>query len=459
MNKTRKRTRRKVVPQIENKVKKPRIEEDNKELSNSSAPLINVKEKGEVLKIESKDSNNKNETLKGKEEKEDEKEEEKLEEKEEKVEKLKKKEEKEEIVEKKELPPEIEENINNIQNLKILLKNRFITSWIDESSLNILKEIKSNEVLNKFLTKKSKNTFINIKSNFIKGTTEVANFPNEIIKFFGKISILNTNGSRKTLISLIKKFDTKYLKIFEMNGKIYSPTKKVFPLKLENIQKGEYEIFSLVNGFDPNIDNLKIQNLYINSVKFINPQENVFKNLKSISFLFCEFYDEFEFIKMFHKSGKENLISLNFETCNLPVLKNEDEKSFENLKSLCFSNIDEFSFELFQKYLNLSENLESVKLKDIIFEDIEEINNSFCNCPKLRTLQFINISSEKFKRLNLNDFSSLKKLKISGCGYKTLKGIDKFKGLILLDKEYQKKYESLAGFKKFYANGGKAKFI
>ena len=159
MNKTRKRTRRKVVPQIENKVKKPRIEEDNKELSNSSAPLINVKEKGEVLKIESKDSNNKNETLKGKEEKEDEKEEEKLEEKEEKVEKLKKKEEKEEIVEnleKKELPPEIEENINNIQNLKILLKNRFITSWIDESSLNILKEIKSNEVLNKFLTKKVK---------------------------------------------------------------------------------------------------------------------------------------------------------------------------------------------------------------------------------------------------------------------------------------------------------------
>lgn len=62
MNKTRKRTRRKVVPQIENKVKKPRIEEDNKELSNSSTPLINVKEKGEVLKIE---PNIRKETLKG----------------------------------------------------------------------------------------------------------------------------------------------------------------------------------------------------------------------------------------------------------------------------------------------------------------------------------------------------------------------------------------------------------
>ena len=98
-----------------------------------------------------------------------------------------------------------------------------------------MKDIKSDDDLTDFFESENKKGLVGIRSNFRKGTTEVATFPNEIIKFFGKISILNTLGRRKSLISLMKQFDTTYLTFLEINGKVYSSQKKIFPLQLENI--------------------------------------------------------------------------------------------------------------------------------------------------------------------------------------------------------------------------------
>ena len=93
---------------------------------------------------------------------------------------------------------------------------------------------KSKEDLKRYYQCDGKNeSLIGIKSNFKKGTKEVATFPNEIIRFFGSISFLNTLGNRSSLISLLKQFETKFLRNFEINGKICSVNKKVFPLRLE----------------------------------------------------------------------------------------------------------------------------------------------------------------------------------------------------------------------------------
>ena len=110
------------------------------------------------------------------------------------------------------------------------MQNKTLCSWIEEKSLKKLNLIKSKEDLKRYYQCDGKNeSLIGIKSNFKKGTKEVATFPNEIIRFFGSISFLNTLGNRSSLISLLKQFETKFLRNFEINGKICSVNKKVFP--------------------------------------------------------------------------------------------------------------------------------------------------------------------------------------------------------------------------------------
>ena len=121
------------------------------------------------------------------------------------------------------------EEFKNYQTLEILLKNKFVISWINEKSLKILSKIKNYDELKNFLEQVSSKSYIGIRSNYNKGTTQLAKFPNEIIKFFGKITILNTNGNRKTMISLLQQFETKFLKSLEMDRRIYSPNKKIYP--------------------------------------------------------------------------------------------------------------------------------------------------------------------------------------------------------------------------------------
>ena len=338
------------------------------------------------------------------------------------------------------------------------MKNKFILSWIDESSLKILNQIKKTEELEDFLKNNSKEGLINIRSNFNKGTTIVANFPNEIIKFFRKISILNTKGSRKTMISLIKQFDTTFLDSFELDGKIYSKTKNVYPLELENIKKGSYETFSISNQIDPFILNINIENLYIRNVKFNKKIENIInEKIYSLGFIFCEFNEKFDFMDIFSGNSKEVIEAISFQTSNLPTLKKGFEGRFKKLRKFVFSNVQDFSKENFKSFLDLSDCFEYVKIHKMKFNNFNEFIEIILHNPsKFKFLSLEKVECKNFKKINLHDFPNTSTLSIIDCGYIQLKGIEKFRGKIKLSESLKSKYTNLKGFQKFQ---GEVKWI
>ena len=134
-------------------------------------------------------------------------------------------------------------------------------------------------------------------------------------------------GNRSSLISLLKQFETKFLRNFEINGKICSVNKKVFPLRLENIKQTNFNLFSIVNFLDPDIINLKVKHLYIKNIIFEKEIKCVFNGtLESVGFMFCQFSEEFNVIEMFSKESREKLKFLSFHSTPIPYLDDNSKK-------------------------------------------------------------------------------------------------------------------------------------
>ena len=135
---------------------------------------------------------------------------------------------------------------------------------------------------------------------------------------------------------------------------------------------------------------MKIDNLVVNNIKFQEKIENVINDkIFSGTFNFCQFAEEFEFSKLFHK---KNVEGLNFGTSNLPTLKKETEYTFKNLKYLILNNIEEMSESGLKWVLRLSNSIQYLRIKEMKIEKIDEffeILKEFV--PKLNRLELIKI--------------------------------------------------------------------
>ena len=376
-----------IITEVEKKTsnqKKQKLEKNDKSIITPKKNEEKKEEKkGEKNKIENtkekKEEKNNIENIKEKNEKKDEN----------KTNENKNEEPIEEIGKKEEV------EIKTFENFHILLKNKFICSWIEEESLKLLNTINSKEKLEDFLERNDIKSFIGIKSNFKKGTTEVAKFPNEILRFFGNISVLNTKGNRKTMISLLKQFDFTLVKNFEINGKIYSENKKIFPLQLENIKKAKFNIFSISNFLDPDIVNLNIEQLYIRNVKFQKKIENIFNGgLKSVGFMFCDFIPGYEFLEMFSETSLEKLESMSFHSTNFPVLNEESMNVFKKLKTLILYNLEKVPEKDLEKVFNLSCCIEKIKIINLTLNDFTKIMGILKNQTNLKQIHLSKIHSK-----------------------------------------------------------------
>ena len=111
-----------------------------------------------------------------------------------------------------------------------------------------------------------------------------------------------TKGNRKCLIDLIRQFDPQNLKGLHSNGKIYSIEKKIFPLKLENIVKCNFDELSLHGKMDPNIKDLTVKKLTFKSITFSGKEawkHVINRHVLEVSFESCFFEPDFKFFDMF----------------------------------------------------------------------------------------------------------------------------------------------------------------
>ena len=120
----------------------------------------------------------------------------------------------------KEIDKSISDNEMGLDYIKNVLLNEKFVQFLSKETIENLKKLKNNEEVSKF-----RETHNACLVSLLDENKRNLKFPEEILKFFPGISMLNTKGNRKTYLELMSCLNPNYLKNFSYKGSCYSQKK------------------------------------------------------------------------------------------------------------------------------------------------------------------------------------------------------------------------------------------